>query len=153
MPFKKFLKSSKAQENTTSATNVLASKKRSKISAFNLLKSGHKSLLATNYTSKLNYNELLIAESELGRTLFGPVPAGHQREFFEYKKNVWIWHENWTDSFDQTHETTIRYEVRPDGVYKKPTGGMYEKLAGKELDNFVTAVKSYFELVKKKLYN
>ena len=38
--------------------------------------------------------ELINAESALGRTLFGDVAPGHQREFFMHKKNVWIWHED-----------------------------------------------------------
>ena len=75
------------------------------------------------YTNKLSLNDLINAESELGRTLFGPIPAGHQREFFASKKNVWIWHENWTNQFGQLQEMTIRYEVRPTGVYKRSNGG------------------------------
>ena len=62
-------------------------------------------------------DDLINAESELGRTIFGPVPVGHQREFFQYTKNVWMWHENWTD-LGKRYEITIRYEVRKDGVYK-----------------------------------
>ena len=34
------------------------------------------------YSNRLSYQELLNAESALGRTLFGPIPDGHQREFF-----------------------------------------------------------------------
>lgn len=104
------------------------------------------------YSNKLSYNDLMNAESEIGRTIFGPIPEGHQREFFESKKNVWIWYEGWQDAAGIMQGTTICYEVRPAGVYKKVSGGKYEKLDGKELDNFVGAVRKYFELVKKHLY-
>ena len=104
------------------------------------------------YTNKLTLEDLINAESELGRTLFGPIPVGHQREFFASKKNVWIWHESWTDNFGNLQEMTIRYEVRPTGVYKKSNGGSYIKIEGAELDNFRQAARGYLNLVKSKLY-
>lgn len=103
------------------------------------------------YKSSL-YDDLLSAESELGRTLFGPIPAGHQREFFKHRGNVWIWHENWLDGAGVEQEITIRYEVRPNGVYKKVPGAPYERLVGGELANFRLATRSYFDLVGSKLY-
>ena len=108
---------------------------------------------ATNHNGRLSYEDLVNAESELGRTLFGPIPVGHQREFFESKKNVWIWHENWLDEAGAQQSITIRYEVRPTGVYKKSFGGEYSKIEGTELDNFVSAVRSYYKLVTAKLYS
>ena len=104
------------------------------------------------YSNRLSYDELINAESALGRTLFGPIPVGHQREFFKSKDNVWIWHENWTDEIGNLQNMTIRYEVRPEGVYKKVADGGYIKLSGDELENFRRAAKSYLELVKTKLY-
>ena len=105
------------------------------------------------YSNKLSYEDLINAESALGRTLFGPIPEGHQREFFEHKKNVWVWHESWVDGIGLPHDLTIRYEVRPDGVFKKIAGQKYEKLEGAELDNFRLAAKSYLNLIKTKLYS
>lgn len=92
------------------------------------------------------------AESELGRTIFGPIPAGHQREFFEHKKNLWIWHESWTE-LGQNREITIRYEVRENGVFKKINGSAYYKLEGLELQNFIRATRRYLELIKTQLYH
>ena len=92
------------------------------------------------------------AESELGRTIFGPIPAGHQREFFEHKKNLWIWHESW-DELGVRKEITIRYEVRPNGVFKKTNNSPYLKLEGAELANFRIAVKKYIDLIKTNLYS
>lgn len=105
-----------------------------------------------SYSNRLQLEDLINAESELGRTLFGPIPAGHQREFFEHKKNVWIWHESWVNELGQEQGVTIRYEVRPDGVFKKPSGEKYQKIEGAELDNFRQAARGYLNLVKTKLY-
>jgi len=99
----------------------------------------------TRQTRKLRTEaDLINAESELGRTIFGPVPAGHTREFFHHKKNIWIWYEN---------GTTTRYEVREHGVFKKAANGKYYKITGAELDNFRTAAKTYLKLVKSHLYS
>ncbi|MBR0431207.1 hypothetical protein IJJ05_02885 [Candidatus Saccharibacteria bacterium] len=105
-----------------------------------------------NYSNRLNYDDLINAESKLGRTLFGPIPVGHQREFFKHKNNVWIWHESWTNQIGNIEQLTIRYEVRPNGVFKKLNEGFYQKIEGKELDNFRRAAHSYLELVKSNLY-
>ena len=104
------------------------------------------------HTNKFSYAELINAESALGRTLFGPIPTGHSREFFAVRRNVWIWHESWTDKINGLQEMTVRYEVRPTGVYKRANKGNYEKIEGDELNNFRRAARSYLDLVKTKLY-
>ena len=101
----------------------------------------------------LNYDELLDAESMIGRTIFGPIPVGHQREFFKNKNNIWIWYESWPNSLGEIEDMTISYEVRPAGVYKRSTNGGYEKITGAELKNFVNAVRTYYKLVKNQLYS
>ena len=98
---------------------------------------------AERHNVQFTYDDLLNAESEIGRTLFGPIPLGHQREFFESKKNVWIWHEN---------GITIRYEVRENGVFKQIGKGNYNKITGVELENFRNATKAYLKLVRTNLY-
>lgn len=104
------------------------------------------------YTNKPTYEDLINAESALGRTLFGPIPEGHNREFFAAKKNVWIWHESWKDKFGAIQDMTVRYEVRPSGVFKRAGQGNYQKIEGEELKNFRRAAHSYLDLVKTKLY-
>ena len=99
----------------------------------------------------LTTEDLINAESELGRLIFGKIPAGHRREFFEHKKNVWIWHESWSEA-DQEKSITVRYEVRPTGVFKRPAGGSYMKIEGAELENFRRALHEYLRIVKEKLY-
>ena len=106
----------------------------------------------TRYSNKFTYDDLINAESELGRTIFGPIPAGHQREFFMTRSNVWIWHESYLNKYGAMQEMTIRYEIRPTGVYKRAGNQDYKKIEGDELMNFRKAARSYLELVKSKLY-
>ncbi len=96
--------------------------------------------------------ELINAESKLGSTIFGPVPDGHRREFFHDRENIWIWHEDWLDQNQHTHQVTVRYEVRPSGIYKKISAGKYIQLEGAELENFRQATKVYLHIIKQKLY-
>lgn len=97
--------------------------------------------------------ELINAESSLGRTLFGPIPAGHRREFFHDHENIWLWHEAWTEPNRETRQMTIRYEVRPTGVFKKLSAGSYVALEGNELENFRQAAHAYLYLIKRNLYH
>ena len=103
--------------------------------------------------SDLINSEYINAESAYGRLLFGPIPYGHQREFFLHKKNVWVWHDSWLDEVGNTQGVTIRYEVRPTGVFKKHAGGTFTKIDGEELDNFRKAARMYLDLVKTNLYS
>lgn len=96
--------------------------------------------------------DLINAESRLGSAIFGPIPAGHRREFFHDRQNIWIWHEDWQDQTEQLHQMTVRYEVRTSGVYKKISTGKYLRLEGDELENFRRATHAYLYLVKKYLY-
>ena len=110
------------------------------------------SVVTPRYSNRLSYDELIDRESALGRTLFGPVPEGHRREFFEQKRNVWVWYEGWHDVTGALQEMTVRYEVRPEGVFKKMAGRNYEQVVGAELENFRTAARRYLQLVKTELY-
>ena len=105
------------------------------------------------YYNGFSYEDLMNLEAQWGGTLFGPIPAGHQRKFFEHKKNVWVWYEGWLDNAGILKEMTVRYEVRPAGVFKRVDGQKYEKLSGDELDNFRTAAKNYLQLMKRKFYS
>lgn len=96
--------------------------------------------------------DLINAESRIGSTIFGPIPKGHRREFFHDKNNIWIWHEDWFDHEDNLRQMTVRYEVRPSGIYKKISAGNYVQLAGNELVNFCQATHVYLYTIKQKLY-
>lgn len=110
-----------------------------------------KNPITTTKKPTILVDDLINAESEIGRTIFGPIPTGHQREFFQYVKNVWIWHESWIEK-GRKQEITVRYEVRNDGVYKKVQGHGYNKITGAELENFRKALHAYLKVVKAKLY-
>lgn len=97
--------------------------------------------------------DLINAESRLGSKIFGPVPAGHRREFFHDRQNIWIWHEDWSDQDGHARQLTIRYEVRPSGVFKKLAAGKYFKLEGAELENFRRATRAYLRVIKQYLYH
>lgn len=96
--------------------------------------------------------DLINAESQLGSTIFGPVPAGHRREFFHDRANIWIWHEDWYDATLRHRQITVRYEVRVSGIYKKIAAGQYYKLEGDELANFRLATRVYLYLIRRYLY-
>lgn len=97
--------------------------------------------------------ELINAESRLGSMIFGPIPEGHRREFFHDRENIWIWHESWVDADHHSRQLTVRYEVRPSGVYKKLSAGKYFKLDGAELENFRRATRTYLSLIKQHIYH
>lgn len=104
-------------------------------------------------SSSPTLSDKINAESRLGSLVFGPVPEGHQREFFHDRDNVWIWYESWEDEEGVTHEQTVRYEVRPSGVFKKLAAGQYSQIQGGELENFRRATHTYLALIKRHLYH
>ena len=100
--------------------------------------------LIKNGSSEQPRADYLDAESQLGRQLFGPIPEGVQREFFHSTtKNVWLWYEN---------GQTTRYEVRPQGVFKRVGASPFAKLESKELENFRLATRQYLTSLKTHLY-
>ncbi len=101
---------------------------------------------------KITEADLINAEAEIGRDVFGPAPAGRNRQFFCHKKNVWLWHESWTE-LGEAKTQTVRYEVRPSGVFKRDLSqSSYIQIKGAELENFRLATHQYLKLVKEKLY-
>ena len=101
----------------------------------------------------LTDKDLIKLESEIGRTLFGPIPTGHSREFFCLDEDTWVWYEQWKDEMGRTKSHTIRYEVHPNGILKVQDGGTnYSFLEGTELKNLSLATKAYKERVARELY-
>ncbi len=99
----------------------------------------------------LTERQLIQMESEIGQSLFGEVPAGHRREFFNLDAHTWIWHEEYMQDA-QLVTITTRYEVQDKGVLKVQDGARYSYLEGEELDNFVLAVHMYYERVSRQIY-
>lgn len=116
-------------------------------------------LLTGSPTSKtrplkgLTERELIELESEIGRELFGPIPAGHQRDFFCLDDHTWVWYEEWTDvATGQKRSTTTRYEVHQNGILKAQDGTTYKFIEGQELRNLALAVRLYYEQTMRQIY-
>lgn len=88
-------------------------------------------------------NSLIRYEAKLGGELFGPVPAGHERQFFCLDERTWVWYEAWTDAAGH-HATTTRYVVRPrNGVVKTTGDGNYYRLSADEASHLYQAIDAY----------
>ena len=103
---------------------------------------------------KMTNHDLIRLESEIGRTLFGPIPEDHHREFFCLDADTWVWHEEWKEQeTGKLKSNTIRYEVHQNGVVKVQDGGAnYSFIDGDELKNLSLATKLYKERVLRDLY-
>ena len=104
---------------------------------------------------KLTERELIQLESQIGVTVFGEIPKHvKRREFFNLDETTWVWHEEIIGSDGKTtSELTTRYEVQSKGILKIQPNYHYSYLEGKELQNFVLAVKEYHERVMRQLYH
>jgi hypothetical protein len=85
------------------------------------------------------YRDLIRQEAVRGGQIFGPIPAGHRREFFCLDERTWVWHEEWTDQAGKHHAVTTRYDIRPQGVLKSQGNASYQLVIGDELDNLQRA--------------
>lgn len=97
--------------------------------------------------------QLIQMESELGGKLFGVIPQGHRREFFNLDPDTWIWYEEWADQLGKRHTTTTRYEIHDNGVLKAQEGARYSFIEGEELENFMLSTRLYYERVAREIYN
>lgn len=102
--------------------------------------------------NKLSERELLQLESEIGSQLFGEVPKGRRRSFFNLDPQTWIWHEEWVDDHGEFRQATTRYEVHDKGILKVQEGPRYEYIEGQELDNLLLATQMYYERVMRDVY-
>lgn len=94
-----------------------------------------------------DYRNLLRSAAVIGGKLFGPVPAGHRREFFCLDKNTWIWHEEWLDALGERRVLTTRYDVRPDVILKTIDGSSYRSISVNEKKHLIMAAKSYYQAI------
>ena len=99
------------------------------------------------------YRNLIRREAIIGGTLFGPIPAGHRREFFCLDEHTWVWHEEWIDRAGIRRVRNTNYSVRPSGVVKIHSGSnTYQALSPSEARNFHQAVRQYYKKVTQTLY-
>jgi len=91
-------------------------------------------------------HSLLTQEAQIGGQLFGPVPKGHVRQFFNLDPHIWVWYEEWKDA-QGTHTMTTRYEIRSNGVLKLQDGQPYRRLSHEEARNLYWAIDAYLKQV------
>ena len=96
--------------------------------------------------------ELIQLESQIGAELFGPVPKGTRREFFNVDAKNWIWHEEWVNARGVLQTMTTRYEIQPKGILKVRVGEPYAFIEGEELRNLSLAVQTYYERSMREIY-
>ena len=107
----------------------------------------------TSSTSKkVTERELIQLESNIGKELFGAVPAGHRREFFCLDEKTCVWYEEYKDENGKVASHTTRYEIQDDKVLKAQDGAKYSYLEGAELKNLLTAISLYYERVMRTVY-
>jgi hypothetical protein len=102
---------------------------------------------------KFTERELISLESEIGGKLFGKVPRGHRREFFNLDPKTWIWYEEYKDDNGKKTSSTVRYEIHEKGIFKVQEGARYSYIDGQELEHFVLATKLYYEEVARNIYH
>lgn len=103
---------------------------------------------------QLTERQLIQMESQIGADLFGPVPDGHTRQFFNLDRTTWVWYEQWNDPLTgKKSELITKYEVHPSGILKVQEGARYTFITGQELDNFVMAVQLYYERIMREIYH
>lgn len=103
--------------------------------------------------SKITRRELIQRESRIGGKLFGAVPDGHHRQFFNLDPTTWVWYEEWTDEKGKSRNRTTRYDVHENGILKVQDDAPYYYIEGQELDNFLLATQMYYERVAKEIYH
>lgn len=104
------------------------------------------------FRSRPTRRQLIQRESEIGGQLFGQVPEGHHRQFFNLDPTTWIWYEEWTDEKGVPQNMTTRYEVHPNGVLKVQDNAPYYFIEGQELVNLTMAIRTYYERVSREVY-
>jgi len=96
--------------------------------------------------------DLIRKEAIIGRTVFGPIPEGHKREFFRVDKGTWVWQESWVDDNRQKQQRHTKYVLRDNDIVKSVNSGSYERVSIAEAENFEAAVHEYVKRVDKDVY-
>jgi hypothetical protein len=103
--------------------------------------------------AKITRSELIKKEGIIGGQLFGPIPDGCNRKFYNLDHDTWVWYEEWADEAGLSAEITTRYEVHPDGVLKDQEGAPKHYIEGRELNSFLAATQLYYERVAREIYH
>ena len=108
--------------------------------------------MSSLFRAKPSRRQLIQMESEIGGRLFGPVPEGRHRQFFNLDDRTWVWYEEWISEEGKPESTTTRYEVHDNGILKVQEGTPYYFIDGQELINLVSAMGAYYERVMREIY-
>jgi hypothetical protein len=100
----------------------------------------------------LTERELVQLESQVGAQLFGEIPKGHRRVFFNVDASSWIWHEEWIGATGNLEVLTTRYEIQPTGILRVRVGEQSVFVVGQELQNLSLATQMYYEGVMRDVY-
>lgn len=123
------------------------------LSKLNELLTGKPSPVKRKLPKRITKRALIERESQIGARLFGPIPAGHRRDFFCLDENTWVWHEEWIDeTTGQKRTSTTRYEIHSNGILKAQDGVNYRFIEGEELENLVLSINLYYEEVMREVY-
>ena len=97
--------------------------------------------------------ELMRRESKIGATVFGPVPQGHQRDFFCFDARTWVWAEQWYDHHTKTQKSMqVQYEFQSRGVLKTVDGVAVGFVKAEELAHLLEAIYTYQQRVHQEVY-
>lgn len=88
--------------------------------------------------------------AKTGGEVFGPIPAGHRREFFCLDEHTWVWHEEWDDERGIHRVRTTRYDIRPHGIYKAQDGQPYQPVSIEEAGRLSAAAVAYERMMHDK---
>lgn len=88
--------------------------------------------------------------AKIGGEVFGPIPAGHRREFFCLDEHTWVWHEEWDDERGIHQVRTTRYDIRPRGIYKAQDGQPYQPVSIEEAERLSAAAQAYERMMHEK---
>ena len=99
------------------------------------------------------YRNFIRHEAKIGGQLFGKIPRGTRREFFCLDGRTWVWHEEWTDDYNQRKSRTTRYDIRSTGIFKAQEGRAYQQVTLDEARNLYQAALLYEQRVNDELYN
>ena len=107
--------------------------------------------LAPPNTATEKRREYLRREAKIGASLFGPVPRGHQRDFFCLDDNTWIWNEAWEDGNGQLLNMHTRFDIHSNTIIKHQNG-VQVPMSLNEIANLVHAMEQYYKLVSTQIY-
>lgn len=93
-------------------------------------------------------HQLIKAEAEIGKNVFGPVPKGVNREFFCLDRDTWVWQETVNG---RTRVT--KYKIKKNEIIKSVDGAQYERVSLEEAKRFANATVTYKNRVKRELYD